>query len=60
METYVEVLVGEVEAHKNIPYGGHSCGILNQGKAAEWQHVVAAVSDVSVMERPVPEVKKKW
>lgn len=41
-ETEVEVLVGEVEARKNIVCGGHRSGITNKIKASESQHVVSA------------------
>ncbi|XP_041843329.1 nuclear apoptosis-inducing factor 1-like [Melanotaenia boesemani] len=59
-ETEVEVLVGEVEARKNILFGGLGSGISNKRKTEEWQHVVAAVNSVGVTERSVPDIKKKW
>ena len=49
-ETEIEVLVGEVEARKNILFGGHSGGITNKRKTSEWQHVVTAVNSVSATE----------
>ena len=59
-EVEVETLVGEVEARKEILFGGHGIGITNIKKKNEWQHVAAAVNAVSGTERTVPELKKKW
>ncbi len=58
-DTDVEVLVGEVETRKKILFGGHSSGVTNKKKHNELQHVAAAVNQVSVMERTMPQVKKK-
>ncbi|CAL8388280.1 unnamed protein product [Boreogadus saida] len=46
-EVEVETLVGEVEARKEILFGGHGIGITNIKKQNEWQHVAAAVNAVS-------------
>ena len=59
-EVEVETLVGEVEARKEILFGGHGIGITNIKKNNEWQHVAAAVNAVSGTERTVPELKNKW
>ena len=47
----IAVLVGEVEARKNILFGGHSSGITNKRKTSEWQHIVTAVNSVSATGR---------
>ncbi|XP_049341019.1 uncharacterized protein LOC125804964 [Astyanax mexicanus] len=56
----VEVLVSEVEARKDVLFGGLSSGITNKRKFVEWQHVAAAVNNVSSTSRTIAEVKKKW
>ena len=58
--TEIEVLVGEVEARKNILFGGLSAGISNKCKIVEWQHVTAAVNAVSSVPPIMAEIKKKW
>ncbi|KAM9544479.1 uncharacterized protein ACWYII_035815 [Salvelinus alpinus] len=51
----MEILVGEVEARKNILFGGHSVGITNAKKALEWQHVAAVNAAGSEGQwRPIP------
>ena len=52
--------MGEVEARKEILFGGHGIGITNIKKKNEWQHVAAAVNSVSSTVRTVPDLKKKW
>lgn len=56
----VEVLVGEVEVRRDILFGGHSSRVTNKRKCSEGQHVAAAVNQVSIAERTVPEFMKKW
>ncbi|XP_049329191.1 myb-related transcription factor, partner of profilin-like [Astyanax mexicanus] len=48
----VEILVSEVEARKDVLFGGI--------KFVEWQHVAAAVNNVSSTSQTIAEVKKKW
>ena len=55
-ETEIEVLVGEVEARKDILFGGHSSGVTNKIKQKEWQHVVTAVNSSSATERSVADI----
>lgn len=37
-----------------------AAGVTNKRKCSEWQHVAAAVNQVSIAERTVPEFMKKW
>lgn len=37
-----------------------AAGLTNKRKCSEWQHVAAAVTQVSIAERTVPEFMKKW
>ena len=37
-----------------------AAGVTNKRKCSEWQHVAAAVTQVSIAERTVPEFMKKW
>lgn len=59
-QTKIKVLVVEVEAKKNVSFGGHSISITNKRTFSLWKHVVTAVNDVSARGRSVPESKKKW
>ena len=44
----IAVLVGEVEARKNILFGDHSSGIINKRKTSEWRHVVCDMAAISL------------
>ena len=54
----MKVLVGEVEARKNILFGGHSVGITNAKKALESQHMADAVNAAGSEGQAFSEIKK--
>lgn len=42
-EMEIEVLVGEVEARREILFGGQSSGVTNKQNPCEWEHGESAV-----------------
>ena len=55
----IEVLVGEVEARKNILFSGLSAGITNAKQALEWQHVADAVNAAGSEGQILSKIKKE-
>ena len=56
----VEVLVENVEKHKNIIFSKFSDTVTNERKAAAWKSVTDAVNSASVVGRDIIEVRNKW
>ncbi|XP_027132538.1 nuclear apoptosis-inducing factor 1-like [Larimichthys crocea] len=59
-ESELEVLINEVEMHREILFGTLSTGINAKRKRREWEHVCEAVNAVGSEQRTESELKKKW
>ncbi|MDG2555480.1 SANT/Myb-like DNA-binding domain-containing protein [Vibrio parahaemolyticus] len=59
-EAEIEIILGEVDLRKNILFSSVSSGVTGTGKAKAWREVTDAVNVVSVVQRTMSEVKRKW